>query len=395
MISNHSYPEEKIDKFGILTLVLSRGLTQLPLAMAGILLVDIALSFNVEVGMAGQINTASGLFSIFFGLIMGVLSIKYKHKSLLLTGILLFVLVAVSSFFSSSLPILIGVFSFVGIGNALVIPMINTLIGELVAPDKHTSVIGYTVGGMSFIYFLGVLSAGFLSYLGWRLPIVLVIAPIGIITSIMCRTCIPSQDIGPDSQTSMKDLFKGYMNVLRNRSAIGCLICTVLSFSVWYFYPIYGASFFRQVYNIDPGMISALVIFITVAFIIGSISAGRLVNLADEKTILAICTGMVGALTLIVFRIPSFWIAYFLSLLVGFSAGAMITVSSSYALSQIPEYKGTMMSIHSASDSFGFMISAGLGGTLLLLYDYEMSSTTLGLLGIIGAVILLTLTRKT
>lgn len=76
MISNHSYPEEKIDKFGILTLVLSRGLTQLPLAMAGILLVDIALSFNVEVGMAGQINTASGLFSIFFWTNYG----SFKHK---------------------------------------------------------------------------------------------------------------------------------------------------------------------------------------------------------------------------------------------------------------------------------------------------------------------------
>ncbi len=394
-MSNDTNSEKKIDKFGILTLVLSRGLTQLPLAMAGILLVDIALSYNVEVGVAGQINTASGLLSIFFGLIMGVLSVKYNHKSLLLTGIMLFVLVAVATFFSSSLLLLIGVFAFVGIGNALVIPMVNTLIGEHVAPDRHTSVIGYTVSGMMVIYFLGILAAGFLSYLGWKLPMLVVIAPIGVITILMCRACIPSQDTGSNSQTSFKDLFKGYMNLLRNKSAIGCLLCTILGYSVWYFYPVYGPSFFRQVYNIDPGMISALVVFITVAFVIGSISAGRLVNRTGEKTALLISTGIIGVITILVFRVPSFYVAYFLSLVAGIAGGIMITVSSSYALSLIPEYSGTMMSIHAASDSFGFMISAGLGGTLLLLYGYGMGSTVLGVLGIAGAVVLQILTQKT
>jgi len=395
MTLNNSNSEEKIDKFGIITLVLSRGLTQLPLAMAGILLVDIALSFNVEVGIAGQINTASGLFSIFFGLIMGVLSVKYRHKSLLLTGILLFVFVAISSFFSPSLLVLIGVFAFAGIGNSLVIPMINTLIGEHVASENRTSVIGYTVSGMMVIYFLGVLSAGFLSYLGWKIPLILVITPIGLITALMCRNYIPGQATGSEAPISMGDLFKGYMLLLRNRSAIACLICTVLGFSVWYFYPVYGPSFFRQVYNIEPGMISAIIICITVAFVIGSILAGKVVSRAGEKTTLVLCTGLVGAMTMIAFRVPSFWVTFFMTLLVGFTGGIMITVSSSFALAQIPEYSGTMMSIHAASDSFGFMVSAGLGGTLLLLFDYGMGSTVIGLLGIIGAVILQMLTQKT
>ena len=78
----------------------------------------------------------------------------------------------------------------------------------------------------------------------------------------------------------------------------------------------------------------------------------------------------------------------------GFAGGIMITVSSSFALAQIPEYSGTMMSIHAASDSFGFMVSAGLGGTLLLLFDYGMGSTVIGLLGILGAVILQIMTRQ-
>ena len=172
--------DNELSKKGIITLVLSRGLTQLPIAVTGLLLVDIALSFNVEVGIAGQLSTASGLFSIFFGLLMGVLSVRFKHKSLLFTGIMLYVLVAVASYFSTSLSMLIGIFSFVGIANATVIPMVNTLVGELVSPDRRASAIGWTVGGMFLIYLIGMLVIGFIATMGWRMTMVMIIVPVGV-----------------------------------------------------------------------------------------------------------------------------------------------------------------------------------------------------------------------
>jgi predicted MFS family arabinose efflux permease len=375
-------------------LVLSRGLTQLPGAVVGLLLVDIALSYNVEVGVAGQVNTAAGILTILFGLAMGVLSVKYQHKSLLFTGIIIYVIFAVSSYFSTSLTVLIVLNSLVGIANALVLPMVNTLIGELVSPERRTSVIGWTVGGMSLIYFIGILAAGFLSYLGWKTTMVLVVVPVGILTSIMCRSFIPSQNKSSDSQVTISELFTGYMKLLRNKSAIGCILGTILSFNVWYFYIIYGASYYREVYKISPSYISIMMIFFVVFFIIGSLSAGSLVKKTNEKTALLIFTGGLGFVSMFVLHIPNFWVSFLIVLIACFSGGVMITVSSSYALSQIPEFSGTMMSLHAAADSFGYAIAAGLGGTLLLLYGYSIGASILGAFGVVGAIILLLFTSK-
>jgi len=394
MVSKDSQQDNEITKKGIMTLVLSRGLTQLPSAVVGLLLVEIALSYNVQIGVAGQINTAAGIFSILFGLAMGVLSVKYQHKSLLFTGIILYIFFAVSSYFSTSLTLLIAVYSLVGIANALVLPMVNTLIGELVTPERRTSVIGWTVGGMSLIYFIGVLSAGFLSNLGWKMTMVLVVVPVGVLTCIMCRNYVPSQNNGSEDKVSFRELFTGYVKLLRNKSAIGCILGTVLSFSVWYFYLVYGASYFREVYQIGPSSMSVIMIFFIVFFIIGSLSAGRLVQRFNEKTSLLIFTGGLGIVTLFVFHIPNFWATLLTTLIACFSGGVMITVSSSYALSQIPEYSGTMMSLHAAADSFGLAISSGLGGTFLLLYGYGIGSSILGVFGVIGAIILLLFTSK-
>lgn len=72
----------------------------------------------------------------------------------------------------------------------------------------------------------------------------------------------------------------------------------------------------------------------------------------------------------------------------------MITISNSYALGQIPEYSGTMMSLHSAADSFASAIAAGLGGSLLLVYGYELGSGAVGVLGIFGSLVLYILTSN-
>jgi predicted MFS family arabinose efflux permease len=394
MVSNEGKSDNELSKFGILTLVMSRGLTMLPAAVVSLLLVDIALSFNVEVGVAGQVSTAASIMSILFGLVMGALSVRFKHKSLLFTGILLFVLVAVSAFFSTSMSMLIAVYALVGVANALVMPMVTTIIGEFVSPDRRASVIGMTVGGMFLIYLLGMLSVGLISNIGWRMVMVVVIVPFGVLVGIMCRTRLPEQTKTSDSQVSISDIFRGYMQLLRNKSAIGCILGTLLGFTPWYFYVIYGASFYRQKFLMSAGSVSIAIIFLMISAIIGSFTVGRFLKMASEKTVLLFFTALLGTITLFTFRIPSFWVTYAASLIACFSGGILITISSSFALAQIPEYSGTMMSLHSASDSFASAIAAGLGGSLLLVYGYELGSSAVGAIGILGVLVLYVLTSN-
>jgi predicted MFS family arabinose efflux permease len=144
-------PAQTINNLGILSLILSRGITNLPSLVVSLLLVDIATSFNVQVGVAGQIRTTSGILSIIFAILMGVLSMRYSHKWLLAWGLILYIVSAVTSYFSTSLLVLMVFFALSGVATSMVTPMINTLIGRLVPPGKRVDVmVGPSLGCPSF-----------------------------------------------------------------------------------------------------------------------------------------------------------------------------------------------------------------------------------------------------
>ena len=179
--------DTNLSNLGVLSLVLARGLTNLPSLVVSLLLVDIASSFDVQIGVAGQLRALEGGLSVIFALIMGVLSVKYKPKSLFSIGILIFAVSAITSFYSNSLTTLFLTYSIVGVAYSIVIPMINTIIGIHVPTEKRTTVIGWTVAGLSTLYLIGSLSVGYLSQWGWRTTLLLVVVPISIIIFTLSR----------------------------------------------------------------------------------------------------------------------------------------------------------------------------------------------------------------
>ena len=67
-----------------------------------LLLIDIALTFEVSLGVMGQINTLSSVVSVIFGLFMGILSVRFRHKSLLIIGLLCVGVSALGCFLASN-----------------------------------------------------------------------------------------------------------------------------------------------------------------------------------------------------------------------------------------------------------------------------------------------------
>ncbi len=68
-------------------------------------------------------------------------------------------------------------------------------------------------------------------------------------------------------------------------------------------------------------------------------------------------------------------------------AGLIFPVSNGLTLEQVPRFRGTMMSLNSAAESTGIALGSGLGGLVLLMYDYELVGTSLGALGVVAAFI--------
>ena len=62
-------------RFILLSIVLSSCLTSLPPLISGFLLLEISVTFGVDVGIGAQIRTAASVLGVIFAFVMGALSV--------------------------------------------------------------------------------------------------------------------------------------------------------------------------------------------------------------------------------------------------------------------------------------------------------------------------------
>jgi DHA1 family bicyclomycin/chloramphenicol resistance-like MFS transporter len=369
------------------SLVISRALTALPTLVTGLLLIDIGRTFNTPVGISGQIRTASSAISILFALSMGFLSIRYRHKPLLVTGLLIYSLSAVTCGLAPNFTILLGTYALNGLGFALVNPMVNTLIGELLPVEKRTSVIGYTVAAMALFYVTGSLLTSYIAELaGWRWAFMGLVFPVSALSLILALKAIPSIESTVKMGTS--DVKAGFEAMLSNRSAVACVLGTALGITAWNFYLTYGASFWRQQYQISTMFVSIAMILTSLSYISGSLLCGRVVKKLGRIKLVIFSALLLGLATILVTYPTNFWYSYVIGIIASFCAGLMITSFTSLTLEQIPRFRGTMMSVYSAATSLGQLICASLGGFLLLRYGYNVLGIGLGVAGVLSSLVI-------
>lgn len=388
MGKEYSQVDFNIGKLAILSFALSRGITNLPSLVISLLLIEVGKTFGVPVGIAGQLSTASSILGIIFAVLIGVVSVRYNHKTLLAYGLLLFMISASFCYFAGTFYLMMIFFSLSGIATAMVYPMINALIGELLPIEKRTSVIGWTIAGLALTYLAGALATNYVSNIsGWRMALLLIVTPITLFTLILVFLKIPRIQSHSKNAASFSGYFGGYVEILKNKSALACLLGTILGLATWNLYLIYGASFWRQVYGLSTSFISIVMIILSLSYVVGSLLAGRFTKKLGRKSLSALTVVLLGACTLVAFSAPSAWSSIGISIASSFFAGMMIAVSTSLTLEQVPHYKGTMMSIHSAAISMGTMTAAILGGVILLLSNYNIFGIVMGIIGIVGSLI--------
>lgn len=93
----------------------------IPQLVTSLLLVEIAASFDVDVGVAGQVRTGAFMASIVSALLMSVLSVRFRLKSLLVGGIVIMMVSALGCFVAPSFLLLMVAYSLSGMNNAIVL----------------------------------------------------------------------------------------------------------------------------------------------------------------------------------------------------------------------------------------------------------------------------------
>jgi len=375
-------------KLVIPSLFVSSFAVQLPAILIGLLLVDVGLTFGYPVGVTGQIRTCAMVLSVIVALFMGILSVRFKHKPLLMMGLLFTCISALGCGFAPIFGIMLVCYSIAGLGAAVTSPMTFTLVGEHFPREKRPSAIGWVSAGAAISYAVGAPVIGSIAgFAGWRLAFLGYALPVSLMGLLLAAKGLPSVSSSHQSGTSMKDYLGGFKGVFSSRSADACLAGSALSGAAWMAILVYGPSFFRQQFLMATGLVSIIVVGAALCYTSGSLVAGRFVRRLGRKHLTVLAVLLTGIFAASYTNMPSFWASVAFFMLGCLFSGLRFAASTSLTLEQVPRFRGTMMSVNHAAVALGDALGSGIGGLALLLFSYEGMAISLGAMGIAAAIV--------
>jgi len=356
--------------------------------LTGLLLIDIGDTFGCNVGVMGQINTVYYLAAVVFGLFMGVLSVRFRHKSLLMVGLLFVGISALGCYLASNFNLMLILYSFSGVGMAMVSPMAISLTGEHLSLEKRGNAIGWIIAGGALSYVIGAPIIGFVAGLGdWRSALLVFIIPISLASLLLAFIGLPSASSSLQPAVSKGTYLEGFKGVLSNRSAFACLVGSSLRSIAFMVVLVYGISFFRQRFLSSMGTASIVMLMAAFLYTLGSLVCGWFVNRFGRKP-LTVLTVFLSAIFTIAFTSASdLWLSLALNFLGAWFFGMGASAASSLTLEQVPKFRGTMMSVQSAAINLGSALGTAFGGLAHILFGYEVLGLTLGALGVVAAIV--------
>jgi len=376
------------------SLVVTRFTLGVPSLLMSLLLIEIGATFGQSVGAAGQITTASSVVAFVGALIMGFLSIRYRHKHLLLVGMVLCTLSAVGCAFAPHFSLMVAFYALGSLGITMALSMTYSMVGELYPISRRASVMGIVMAGASLAFLVGAPVITFVAgFGGWRTAFLAFVLPIVALATIISYIGIPSPPSGEETSTEGRGIGEGFREILLNRSAVACLLGSALNEASWQAIILYSISFLRQVFLVSTGFASMFIIGGALAYTIGSLVSGRVIDRFGRKRTSVATSVLAGAFTIIYFIVPGLWTTIALCYVACLFTGLRASANTSLTLEQVPAFRGTMMSANTASWYMGTALGAGLGGLMLLWYDYSALGIALGGAGVVASLLFQFLSR--
>ena len=372
------------ETFFTLTLSLTFFSSMIPGIITGLLLIDISETFNSNIGMVSQIRSTASLLGIIAALIIGVLSVRFNPKHLLLVGLGMYLIVGVGSWIAPTLSLLFLVYSFSGLGGGITSPMVQTMLAYLPS-QKRAKAMGYLVASGSIAYLVSTPIVGYLNEnSSWRTAFLYYQVPIILISLLLSIRFLPGSNTGNRGGLSYKE---GIKQILGSCSAYSCLLGALLGSVCWIGFLTFGTSYLRAEFGISVMTASLVMVFTSGSFTLGSISSGSFVNRYGRRNVTIVGAVFLGLFLAVCTFIPSF-IPCVVVMCVGcFFGGLRFSGANGMSLEQVPDYNGVMMSFHSASLNVGYLIGTAIGGFSLINYGWNLLSVSLGSAGLLAAVV--------
>jgi predicted MFS family arabinose efflux permease len=360
--------------------------------MLPLLLTDVAKTFQVQVGTALTISSISAIVGVAVGLLMAVLSVRFRHKPLLLLGVLFISAAALGTYLAPTFLSLQILYSLNGVGSVMVGAMALALIGESFPFEKRGKAVGWIVAAGFLAFTIGAPMTGLLvNFGGWRSVMLWFNLPVSVASLLFAFFVIPSK-FGQDRIGAKSPILAGCRQTLTNRSAAACLIGGLL-ISATGVITIFVISFWRNQFGLTTSFGSIITMVNATIAATGGIVAGRLVNRTGRK-LTGVVAGFVGSIMVVLtVFMPTLATSWGVSMIRVWCFGMLSASFASLTLEQIPKFRGTMMSLRGAFGGVGGFLGTAVGGIVLNLYNYQTVGIILGAFGF-GAVMVVLFLAK-
>jgi predicted MFS family arabinose efflux permease len=322
---------------------------------------------NAAVGAVTQIATINSAFEVVFALIMSLVAVRLKHKSLLLIGVILVFISAVGSFLAPNLLTLQVFFGLEGAGTIMVAIMGYTMVGEFLPFSKKAKTVSYLVATTALVTLVAAPPIVLISnFGGWRLNFLLLVLPVSLFGLLLAFFALPYES-NSELATAGKNVYlTGFKKTFKNRSAASCLIGGMLAGATAV--GTFALTFYRQQLGLPLSYASGIMMIATSMYVVASLLIGRFVNQIGARILVIVAALGNGIFTSIFFFMPSWWIALPLDMLHVWFGAATFTAFQCLILDQVPEHRPTLLSLRSIFGNLGLAIGAALGGAMLILF---------------------------
>jgi DHA1 family inner membrane transport protein len=370
----------------LLSLALAGFVTVIPTILITLLLIDIGRTFGTPIGVTAQIQSVSSIVGIISALLLGALSVRYSHKSLLMVGLAFIAASALGCAFAQNFTMMLLLFPLSGLGLGMVIPMCSALVGALFPLDQRASALGAITAGMSLSYVIGPRTIVYIAdSSGWRLAFLVYLLPALLVALLLTKKGLPAPAQISQPKRGSGRYWEGFKAVFSTRGAVVCLGGVTLSVVSYQVGGTFGASFLRDQFTMSSSAVTLIFTGVALASTVGSLVCGRFVNRFGRKSVTVVSVCLVAVFSIFFITVPHLMLSVAFFSLFGLFNGIRVPALQSLSLEQVPTFRGTMMAITIAAGNLGASLGAGVGGLLLLWYDWKILGVAIGGMGILAA----------
>jgi predicted MFS family arabinose efflux permease len=181
-------------------------------------------------------------------------------------------------------------------------------------------------------------------------------------------------------RTDTVGIYEGFKAVASNRSALAALGAVTLRAASTENIYFYSFTFLRKVRGASQGQVSLIYSVASLTFLLGSFFYGSFTDRLGVKGALVAALGM-ALLSQAAYPYLSLWLSAPAIIFGHFFFSLQYSSANTLVLEQVPEYRGSMMSLSSALSYLGYGVGTAVGGLALSTAGWTSLNIVLSLIG--------------